>query len=102
MRVPFPWAALARYWHLPPALVESSWRAFSRSRWHRPSALRRSILLFECVHIDSTAFLEKTCAPAELVAAIEDLVRERRLPRATASALEECILAKTSKEGGWK
>src|SRR5262245_29642055 len=103
MRVPHTWQILARYWHVPPELAESSWRAFSRSRWSRPAALRRSILLFESVaNIDSDAFLERTCAPAELVVAIEDLVREQRLPRLKASALEECILVKTSKDGRWK
>jgi hypothetical protein len=46
--------------------------------------------------------VHRTCAPAEVVAAVEALVHERRLARRTATQIEEALLARVTREGQWQ
>ena len=61
------------YLGLSPGLAETWWKALCRSKWSRPTALRQATLLFEVTPRAVPGFLHNTCAPAELVAALEDL-----------------------------
>ena len=102
MMLPIAWQILARYLSLHPELAATVWRAMCRSKWHRPAALRRTIDLFGHIPMDSSAFLNKTCSAAELVAVLEDLVREGRLRRSQSTQAEEAIFARIAPTGEWK
>jgi hypothetical protein len=81
MNLPIAWEILTRYLRVPPELSTTTWKAMTRSHWSRPTGLRRTIQLFGSIRMDSNKFLENSCAPSELMAAIEDLVTEQRLSR---------------------
>jgi hypothetical protein len=65
--------------------------------------LRQGVLAFEAIpQMGVEGFLCSTCVPAVLVAVLEDLCHEGKLHRTQATQLEECILARTDRDGGWK
>jgi hypothetical protein len=46
--------------------------------------------------------VQDTMAPQVLMALLEDLITGRLLAPKTARSIEEHVLARTAKEGGWK
>jgi hypothetical protein len=107
VRLPAPWLVLMDYLRVPPGLGEAWWTALCRSRWSRPASLRQAVLLFEAVPHKAVeqavaGFFHTTCAPAQLIATLEDMVQEQLLPRLKASRLEEYIFARCGPTGAWK
>ena len=89
-------------WRLEPSQSKALWWALARSRWHRPRTLRQHLELVGAVQVDATYFLEHICTPQAVLAVIEELVAERRLPRLQAVAIEEQILRRVDRYGTWR
>jgi len=103
LRIPTVFWQFAAYWHLPAALTRAWWQALSQSRYAQPTALRQAWLLWEGAPIaDPASLVHGTGAPAEVIAAVEALVHEGRLSRLLASQVEECLLARVTREGTWQ
>jgi hypothetical protein len=100
MKVPLLWLAVTcEDAGVPPALAERVWASFAASRWTRPTALRQWLVVQP--YVDLVQF-RRQVPPAVLLTALEDLVRERRLWRAHASALEEYLLGTVQANGHWR
>jgi len=103
LRIPAVFWRFADYWRLPASLTRVWWQALSQSRYAQPTALRQAWLLCEGAALaDPASLVHHTCAPAEVLAAVEALVHERRLARRTATQIEEAVLARVTREGTWQ
>ena len=103
VRIPPVFWQFARYWRLPERLTRLWWQALSQSRYSQPQALRQAWLLWDGAPIaDPTSVVQRTCAPAEVVAVLEALVHEGRLTRQLATQMEEVLLARATREGTWQ
>jgi hypothetical protein len=103
LRIPAVFWRFAEYWRLPASLTRTWWSALSQSRYAQPTALRQAWLLWEGAPMaDPSSVVQQTCAPVEVLAAVEALVHERRLARRTATQIEDHLLARVTREGQWQ
>jgi hypothetical protein len=79
------------------------WQALCRSRWSEGQALKGVFHLHQHGHSVGYGLelLRGQLAPPRLIRVIEQLVKEGRLERQTASRVEEKILAHTDATGAW-
>jgi hypothetical protein len=107
MNAPRLWPHLHAFWGWSPAQGDRVWRAICASRWSAVSDWRRQF----CFHATLTLghspeaaarqLLHGLCAPQTLVDLLENLVREQRLDRSTATALEDALFVAVGPTGCW-
>ena len=86
-------------WGTPRTLAERTWQALQASRWTQPTALRQWVLVQFVV---DPGHFRQTYSPLAVVDVLETLVKERRLTRRQASALEDYLLTTVTPEGAWR
>jgi hypothetical protein len=99
------WDLFCREWLLlSPQTTAQWWHALQQARWSRPVALRS---IFTCRAALGPGqgsmhhFVTQNVSPQVLVAVLEDLIKEQRLPSAVARQIEEHVLHKTHRSGLW-
>lgn len=102
MRPPESWDIVARdLWCLPENEARAFWQALSHSTRARSQAMRHRFSLAGFTHI-SQRFWQDFCAPAVVMAVLEELHQERRLTRARTSRIEEHLLRHVTRHGVWR
>jgi hypothetical protein len=96
--VPLLWEMTCTYLAIPQPLAVQWWRAVKYA--HGPAAvdLKQKVLW---ASTDARVRI-RTSTPQELVAVVESLVEEKRLPWPSAQTIIEKVLARTDKEGQWR
>jgi hypothetical protein len=94
---------LAEFWGLPAPLRRRLWQALSSARWSRATAWRVKLGMFTSLQMTpATTFMFTMCAPGDVITIIEDLYKERRLDRRSASSMQEYVLARTNRHCKWR
>jgi len=94
---------LAEFWGLPDPLRRRFGQALSRARWSRATEWRVKLGMFTGLKLISvTTFMFEKCAPGDVIMIIEELYKERRLDRRSASAMQECVLSRTDRHCRWR
>jgi hypothetical protein len=102
MQPPDAWEIVARdLWCLPESEARTLRMALAQSTRTRPQAMRQHFALAGFTHI-SHRFWQDFCAPATVMACIEDLCAERRLSRQRATKIEEVLRRHVICHGVWR
>ena len=102
------WACLTKAWGLNDTQAKRWWQALCASRWTRPVAWRRALVLYDQQATpgrtvdDIHSFAVKTASPRAVIEVIEELHREHKLTRQEASAIEASILLRVNRQGEWR
>jgi hypothetical protein len=102
---PALWAVFAEQWlGLSRTRSERFWQALQRSQWSRCREVRQLVHLH--TGLDQTtearwALLTTAMAPSAVIAVLEATVQEGTMPLVVARQLEEAVLQRTGREGGW-
>jgi hypothetical protein len=103
---PLIWRHFCQEWlRLSGNKTEQFWQALTAARWSRAVALRSAILhraAFPHGRAALDHLVQHTLSPQELIVTLEGLITEQLLAPKTARTIEEAVLARTQKEGGWK
>jgi hypothetical protein len=78
------------------------WYALADAQASRAVTLRQQIALVGHVRIDLDHLCVKVVTPQNMVAVIEDLVREGQLRRAQGTHIEEALLQQVDRYGCWQ
>ena len=102
------WVFLCKTWlGLSSDLAHAWWGALCRSRWTEARAFREAVVRYDQHPAPAQRPLEDKLhmsgwvAPEQLMALVEDLVREGCLLRREASTIQEAILAALDAAGAW-
>lgn len=93
--------------HLSDAQASELWRAIAGSANPTVKAWAynldaHTLQLGDCDDDDHTRFIRRHWNPRAMVEVIEALVQEKRLPRRTATGIEEHVLAGANNAGTWR
>jgi hypothetical protein len=84
---------------------EQWWAALAASHWSRGATLRSTVLSQSALATESRQVVRlytDLMAPGELIAGLEDLILEGRLPPVVSRRIEEAVLRQTDRSGQWK
>jgi hypothetical protein len=91
---PAVFVTLTTSWGMPEHERYSFWRGLSQARWSETVQFREDLVHFTPVSDTVTRmFLETACSPPRLMRVLEWLVQEGCMTRATASRIENRLLA---------
>jgi hypothetical protein len=102
--VPAPpaFGTIMQFMGVPVPLQRRLWQAVSSSRWSRVCEWRQVLGLFAHTRLlTSRHLLCDICRPAEMVMLIEELYKEKRLDRRSASQIQEHVFYHTTRHGEW-
>jgi hypothetical protein len=103
---PLIWCHFCCEWlGLSRTKADQFWAALTASRWSRAVALRSQVLHRAAFPHGREALkhlTEDTMAPERLIQTLEDLITERVIAPKIARTIEEHVLQRTEKSGGWQ
>ena len=102
--VPTRWQAFAKaLWNLPEAEADRLWRALQGARWSESAGFRQRLLLVRTHTPDTIVrYAQEVLTPSAVIATVEALVGEGRLPRRVATTIEEYMFVRVRPDGQWK
>jgi hypothetical protein len=90
------------YWQLNTTQGKLFWDALAGSDAPHPQRWRHQLILYEQTGLGSPTHLTETVSPpAVVIAVLEALIIEQRLPATVAREIEERILERTGRDGRW-
>ena len=102
MTPPESWNIVARdLWCLVESEARTLWLAVEHAHRSRPVAMRQWFALAGFTHI-SKRFWADFCAPAVVLAVLEELCCEGRVSRQRATKIEEVLLRHVDRHGSWR
>jgi hypothetical protein len=103
---PLIWCHFCTAWlGLSRTKSDQFWQALTVARWSRAVELRSAIQCREAFPHGREALkhlTEETMAPEVLMQVLEDLITEKVIAARVARTIEEHVLQRTQKEGGWQ
>jgi hypothetical protein len=96
--LPLVWEATCDYLCVPLPLAVQWWRAVKYAHGTAAVDLKQKVLWAS----NDARVRIRTSTPQELVAVVESLVEEKRLPWHSAQTIIEAILHRTDKDGAWR